>query len=198
MRRSLLTTVAALVLANAIVMAEDIVPDGTVEFTKEVKNFQLTDVVSGKARSLKELQGQVVVLGWYSPQCGACPEYNKRIKRFHDEFATLRTKAGKPKVSFFMVCSNSMDRVEDLKDVAANQEFKFPILRDADGTLATYFDVMHNCTFAVIDQTGKLRFRGGFDDALDPESVTTQHVKNTTSALLAKQKIATNEALSFG
>lgn len=197
------TAVVSFTLIVAIVVigpaqADDLIPDGTADFSKAVKNFRLNDVVSGKPRDLDALKGQVVVLAWYSPQCGSCPDYNKRIKSYYDAFATLKTKDGKSKVAFMAVCSNSMDRNDDLKDYAANHEFKFPMLRDADGTLAVHFGVQHTCTFAVIDQSGKLQYRGGFDDALDPESVKQQHLKNVTRSLLANKPIVTHETLSYG
>lgn len=191
-------SVVAIWMCSTFVNAADIVPDGSAEFSKPVKNFQLNDIISGKPKALKSLKGQVVVLGWYSPQCGACPDYDKRIKKFYETIGTQKTRDGKPKVAFMLVNSNSMDRQEDVKDHAANQEFKFPILRDGDGSLAVYFDVAHNCTFTVIDQAGTLRYRGGFDDDLDPESVKQQHLKNVTTAILAKKPIQMTETLSYG
>lgn len=195
---SIIALASVAILVGGPAVADDLVPDGSASFSKPVKNFRLNDVVSGKPREFTSLKGEIVVLAWYSPQCGACPDYNKRIKKYYDEFATLKSKDGKSKLTLMAVCSNSTDRTDDLKDYAANHEFKFPMLRDADGTLAVYFGVQHNCTFAVIDQSGKLQYRGGFDDELDPESVKQQHLKNVTMALLAKKPIETHETLSYG
>lgn len=198
-----LTRLIAIVLvlttySNTQVSAADIIPEGEAALAKPVRNFQLTDVVSGQPRALKSLKGQVVVLCWYSPQCGACPDYDKRINAFVAKFGAMKTKKGKPKLSFLAISSNSMDTPDGLKEYAKDAEFKFPILRDGDSFLAVHFQIDHNCTFAVIDQKGDLRYRGGFDDNVDASSVKVRHLENTVSSLLNGKEIAIAETASFG
>ncbi|MDA1017571.1 MAG: redoxin domain-containing protein [Planctomycetota bacterium] len=189
-----------IVIAGSItpLAAADVIPEGAATLAKPVKNFQLTDVVGGKPHDLKSRIGQVVVLCWYSPQCGACPDYDDRINAFVKKFGSLKTKGGGKKVAFLAVSSNSMDTPADLKEYATDAKFNFPILRDGQSAFANHFQIIHNCTFVVIDQQGKFRYRGGLDDNLESSLVKQRHLENTVSALLNGKEIAIAETTSFG
>ena len=166
-------------------------PAKTATLEKPVKDFSLKDVVSGKDVSLSQFKDKVVVLMWHSPGCLTSPRYEKRVKEFVDSYKDKE-------VVLLGINSSSGDDVESLRDYAKDQEFNFALLRDADASIARYFDVDHTGTFLVIDAERKLRYLGGFDDNPNSTRVKRHYVKGAVDSILAGKKFLLRHTFPFG
>ena len=160
---------------------------------KPVRDFSLPDVTTGKPVKLSKFKGRVVVLVWYSPDCMACPEYDKRVKKFVE---TARRK--KQKVTLLAISSSSTDDVASLKAHVADRKLPFKMLRDKDAKIGEYFRIEQTATFLVIDQKGVLRYEGGFDDNLTAEKVRRKHVETAVTALLKGKSFLIRMTVPFG
>jgi peroxiredoxin len=205
-----LLALAASVIPAPATSAEE--PADPAALEKAVKDFALTDIVSGKTVKLSDQKGKVVVLVWHSPYCSACPAYDGRLQEFVEEYRKgdeksetkakpadeNKTESKKGKVVVLGINSNSSDSPEDVRDYVMQHGLNFPMLRDADGSVAAYFGIEQTATFLVIDDKGVLRYRGGFDDNPTPELVKRHYVKDAVEAILAGKKFLLRETLAFG
>ncbi len=80
----------------------------------------------------------------------------------------------------------------------SRKKFDFPVLRDDDASLASYFGIEQTCTFVIVDGKGLMRYRGGFDDNADDGSVKRHYVKEAVKSILAGKKVLARETESFG
>ncbi|MEE2739297.1 MAG: redoxin domain-containing protein, partial [Planctomycetota bacterium] len=115
----------------------------------------------------------------------------KRVKAFIESYKDK-------KVVLLGINSSSGDTENGLKSYAKDQKLTFPILRDADQTIAQYFSISQTSMFLVIDTKGKLRYSGGFDDNVNMNMVRRQYVKKAVDSILANKRFLLRKTFSFG
>jgi peroxiredoxin len=145
--------VAALLVGRAV--AEEEAP-GTARIDS-VRSFTLEDL-DGRKRSLVDWRGvPVLVLAWTAPGCPVAKVYAPRLAAF------AKAWAGKG-VAFLGVSSNAKESIEALRALAKDAGFEFPVLIDADGSLAQRVGAKTTTTVVVLDANRRVRYRGAFDD----------------------------------
>lgn len=174
-------------------------PTKMIDLGFDAPDFQLPDVISGKTLSLTELRSDKATVIVFI--CNHCPYVRHIIKEL--------VQAGKdyiPKgVSFVMINSNDVEKYpddspENMKIFAAENDFPFPYLFDETQQIAKAYDAACTPDFNVIDQNGKVVYRGRFDESR-PESnkpVTGKDLRQALDLLLNGETVTENQIPSMG
>ena len=142
--------------------------------------------------SLKELKGdKKLVLFFFSEQCGVTYYYKNRIQLLQKEFEAKG-------FVFVGVRGGRREAPDRPLEIAETKYLKMPFLDDAKGELVSAFKVGRSVTFDVIDQAGKLRYRGGFDDNVDAKKVKKSFLRSALISLAANKPIAIREGDGLG
>ncbi len=122
-----------------------------------VKNFTLYDL-DGKPRSLVDYKrAKAIVIAWTAPGCPVAEVYAPRL-------AELAKKYVVDQVEFFGVSSNANESIGELKRMVKDAGTRYPVLVDAEGTLAQALSVKTTTTVVVLDANWRVRYRGAVDD----------------------------------
>ena len=146
-------------------------------------NFRLS-TLDGTEVEFASLRGSVTVVVFLS---AVCPMSNDYADRFTGLFEKLE---GEP-VRLVFINSNRNESIAEISANAAGNRFPFPIHRDASGIAADRFLAQVTPTAYVVDSTGAIRYRGAFDDAVNPARVKRRWVMEAVEALLAGREVTT-------
>lgn len=125
-------------------------------------DFSLSDL-TGQGMRLSDLHGKVVFLNFFASWCPPC----------RNEMPSMQALYSKLKGRDFEMLAVSVDRDQSkLKAFLAKNKFTFKILRDADGVVASQYNVGGIPATFIVDKKGKLAgsFVGGRDWA-EPASI---------------------------
>ncbi|GJL50334.1 MAG: thiol:disulfide interchange protein [Nitrospirales bacterium] len=123
----------------------------TVLIGTEAPTFTGPDVESGKAISLEQYKGKVVLLNFWASWCYECKVEHKDILRLHQQF--------KDHPDFVMLGINYQDDLPDAKKYLKTYGSTFQHVRDIKGTLAIDYGVYGVPETFVIDQQGVIRHK---------------------------------------
>lgn len=175
-----------------------VTPSSMLPLGTPLPNFALVDVSSGQTVSSTSLTGAVCVVAFI---CNHCP-FVVHIKSGLSDFGRYCKDRGVPLVAISSndVTTHPMDGPTEMAEDARRHGYTFPYLFDADQTVARAFDARCTPEFYVFDATGKLAYRGQFDDARPnrPTPVTGSDVKAAVHALLAGSRPAPDQKPSMG
>jgi peroxiredoxin len=160
--------------------------------------FSLPDTVSGRAVSSSELSGKPSVVMFI---CNHCP-YVKRIQKGLADFGRYCAERGVPVVA---VSSNDPgtypdDAPDKMALEAQSAGYSFPYLFDDSQVVAKAFRAVCTPEFYVFDASGKLAYRGRFDEA-NPKNdvaVTGRDTRAAVDALLAGKSPSADQHPSIG
>jgi len=135
--------------------------------------------------------GKNRVLFFFSEQCGVTYFYRSRLQQLQKEFsgkgvAFLGVRCGKPEISSSATLPAEVNYLS------------MPFVDDNVGDLTRCFRVQQSLTFAVIDRTGRLRYRGGFDDSVDETKVRKPYLRAALRDILAGRAVAIPEGRAIG
>lgn len=184
----MMLAICAMLLANAVsAYAQD-----KAELGKPAPQFTLNDS-SGKPVSLSDFSGKIVVLEWVNPQCPF-------VQR-HYQAGTMKTLADKYNGKVIWLAVNTTSSATAADDAAWINKYalSYPILSDTSGKVAKAYGAKTTPHMFIIDQQGKLAYRGGIDD--DPQGNKpdrTNYVEKALDQLLAGQTVTQPETRSYG
>jgi peroxiredoxin len=170
------------------------------EMDKPVQDFKLKDLMYEAKPNAKPDAGLValsqfkdkkpVVLFFMSEKCSATWQYEKRV-------GELLQKYGKD-VAFASVRCSANDTPEGLRKFAEVKNFDMPLLNDENGELTKFFKIRNTPNFAVVDKKGVLRYKGGFDDSVDPTGVKNTYLADAVAAVLDGKEVKVKETRALG
>lgn len=156
--------------------------------------FSLTDA-AGKTVRLSDFTGKIVVLEWTNPQCPFVQQH------YHDRtMATLAEKYKDKRVVWLAVNSNNGATPDDLKKWSQENHLAYPLLNDAEGTVAKAYDAKSTPDMFVIDKRGILVYKGAIDNDPDGDKGPNKvnYVQKALDELLAGKTVSTPETKSYG
>lgn len=169
------------------------------ELGSQAPDFELPDVVTGKAISRKDVAGSKGMLVMFI--CRHCPF----VKHVQDELAKIgRDYAGRG-VGLVAISSNDVtshpeDSPTKLAYQAQELQFNFPYLFDESQEVARAYDAQCTPDFFLYDAHGALVYRGQLDDSRPGNHVpvTGKDLREALDALIAGRAIAAEQRPSIG
>lgn len=125
--------------------------------------FTLPDVTNGEEVSLADHKGKVVVIAFHST---SCPWYRMREDGGYDRVFVPMVEAYKDKdVVFIGINSNKTESTEKIKSYVEKHNINYTVVKDEGNKIADAYGAKSTPHMMVIDQDGKLRYRGGVEKA---------------------------------
>jgi thiol-disulfide isomerase/thioredoxin len=110
------------------------------------------DAISGDNIKLSDYRGKVVLLDFFSTECGAC------MTSIHDDLVPLHEKYG-DRMAFLSIHIREPEiTVNDLQFFAEEWDIKWPILRGSDSEIQQIYNVKVVPTIYIIDDAGVIRY----------------------------------------
>ena len=136
-------------------------------------------------------EGKNLVLFFLNEQCGVTYYYKKRLQRLQSDFQARG-------FVFAGVRCGKKQHPDEAVDLPELDYLKMPFAEDQGGKLAMYFGVSQSLTFEVIDKSGKLRYRGGFDDRVEEAQVKKSYLRDALRSLSNGKPVAVKEGKAIG
>ena len=169
------------------------------ELGTEAPDFSLTDVISGKAVSLKSFANKKALLVMFI--CQHCP-YVQHVK---EELVRLGKDYTHREIGIVAVSSNDAtsypdDAPGELKKMAASLGFTFPLLYDENQATAKAYTAACTPDFFLFDKNRQLVYRGQLDDSRpgSGKPVTGRDLRAAIEAVLTGKQIGRDQKPSMG
>ena len=157
----------------------------------KVENFTLKDY-NGVEHSLSDYKdSKAIVLMFISTQCPVSNAYNGRM---NDLYADYHGK----NVSFIAINSNKAETIEDIKQHAEQQGFKFPILKDWKNVIANRLGATVTPEIYVLDPGFEILYHGRIDNSRRIKDVTTHDLREALDEILASKAVTVSSTKAFG
>ena len=132
---------------------------------KPAAAFTLPDL-AGKAATLAELRGKVVLVDFWATWCEPCLKELPELARLHEQLAAQGV----------VIVGISIDKErQNAQELATRLQLKFKVLHDPQGKVAEAYDPPKMPTSYVIDRQGVVRFvNQGFVGAADVAKLRRQ------------------------
>ena len=161
-------------------------------------SFSLPDAVSGKTLSASELSGKPAVIAFI---CNHCP-FVQHIRSGLSDFGRYCKEQGAALVAISSndVASYPQDGPGPMAEEAKRAGYVFPYLFDESQAVAKAFRAACTPDFYVFDASGKLAYRGQFDDSRpgNGKPVTGRDLRAAVDALLAGKAPSPDQQPSIG
>ena len=165
----------------------------------QAPDFKLPDAVSGEHFSLSDFSDKAALLVMFI--CRHCP-YVQHIK---EELAGLGNDYAKTGMGIVAVSSNDAENYPDdaparLREMALEQDFKFPFLHDESQIVAKAYTAACTPDFFLFDDKRRLVYRGQLDDGRpgNNKPVNGKDLREAMDAALAGRSPAPNQRPSIG
>lgn len=123
--------------------------------------FTLPDAVTGERVRLADHEGKIVVLLFHSI---TCPYYKMNENAGYDRVFVEMVEAYEEKdVVFLGINANSKETAVKIAKYCNKYEVNYPVLKDEGNNVADAYGGEVTPHVMVIDQQGKLRYRGGVE-----------------------------------
>jgi hypothetical protein len=143
------------------------------------------------AISLPDLDGMTITVDcaksnftaivWVSSYCPTSKIYEERLNTLAANF---------PDVQWFAINSSAMESMEELRahyrDGDPNR-LNLAVLKDDRNVIADRFGARVTTEVFLFNRAGELQYRGGIDDARNPQRVSIEYVRHVLQQLIAGQ-----------
>ncbi|MEX0757603.1 MAG: thioredoxin family protein [Acidimicrobiia bacterium] len=160
--------------------------------------FELTDVRTGDVIGRTDFAGRPLVVLFL---CNHCPY----VKRIQPGLVALGNDYAATDVAIVGIASNDADAYPEdspaeLAKVADEQGYVFPLLYDADQSVARVYEAVCTPDIYVFDRDHRLVYRGQFDDARprNDEPVTGHDLRRAIDAVLAGLPVPEEQTPAVG
>jgi peroxiredoxin len=150
--------------------------------------------VDGKRHSLADLkEKQVVVLVF---TCNSCPV----AVGYEDRIMSLARKYVDRPVAIVAVNVNTIedDRLDKMKEHAADKGLPFPYLYDESQRIAKDYGAAYTPEFFVLDRDRRIAYMGAMDDVSPPRQESKHFLDDAVQAVLDDRKPAVDETRARG
>ena len=166
-------------------------PSKAVQVGEEVPGFTLKDV-NGKEYTLKQFEGNIVVLDFCSQECpwsrGADPAVAKLVKDYKDKDVVV-----------LGIDSHHATKPSQIKAYLEEKKLSFPVLKDVGNQYADKVGAKKTPEVYVVDAKGKLAYHGAVDNRSRPEGKPSKHhVRNALDALIAGEEVPVKTVKLWG
>jgi hypothetical protein len=150
-----------------------------------------TDGTPREARTL--VQGsRATVIEFFTPHCPVQSTHDARLRSLAFEY----TAKG---VAFWAVDSEAGATVDQDREEVAARKYPFPVLIDRDAHLADALGADFSTYTVVLDDKGKVAYRGGLDsDRTHLTDDAQAYVKDALDDVLAGRPVRTSEGKALG
>lgn len=157
--------------------------------------FSLKDH-TGKAHTLADYKGKVVVLEWTNPECPFVVRHyrEKTMKTLSEQYA------GKD-VVWLAVNSSHFANAAVNKAFVEKEGLKYAVLDDASGSVGHAYGARTTPDMYVIDPAGKIAYRGAIDNDPFGDKKAAEKVNYVGAALpavIGKSAVATARTKPYG
>ena len=154
--------------------------------------FSLPDP-GGRAVSLADYKGQVVVLEWVNPDCPFVQRHYAAgtMKKLAEAYA------GRGVVWLAVNSTHYMDAASNRKWIE-KYGLPYPILDDRAGAVGHLYGARTTPHMFVIDKNGKIVYAGAIDSDAGGGADSVNYVGQALDALLAGKSVATAETKPYG
>jgi peroxiredoxin len=136
-----------------------------------VPDFALRDVRTGQPHRLSDHQARAVVIVFCGTRWQLAGTYLPRLSLFSAD-GEMR------KVDYIAVNANTNESDDDVTAQARTLHVRFPMLKDPDSRVADLLSAEMQGEALVIDDHGKLRYRGAIDDQFNSEPPLEKPTQN--------------------
>lgn len=161
------------------------------EIGKPAPSFALKDVDGKEYRLSDFLSKKFTVIMFIATQCPISNDYNERMAALYDEYASKD-------IAFVGINSNKQEDIEEIKDHAAKNGFKFPVLKDWNNVVADAYGAQVTPEVFVLDGKATVLYHGRIDDSRNPSKIKTHDLREALDALLAGKAVPRPETKAFG
>jgi peroxiredoxin len=177
-------------------------PGATAAIGQPAPDFTLTDI-DGKAISLHDYTGKLVVLEWFNPKCPF-------VNAAHTKGSLKGTAARREAQGVVWLAINSAGEGKQGYGAdetrAGKQRFSLdhPVLLDPTGAVGHAYGATNTPHMFVIDPKGVLVYRGAIDNSPDGEGESptggklVNYVDQTLDDLAAKRPVSVAETKAYG
>jgi len=128
-------------------------------------------------------------------ECPLAKLYGPRLQNLAEKYAS-------EEVRFLGIDSNRQDSREELRDYVKQHDITFPVVKDYDNKVADYYEATRTPEVIVLDERGKIRYRGRIDDQYEPGITRTKPSRNdldiAIGELLAREPVSVAETEPAG
>lgn len=165
-------------------------------------DFKVNDI-NGKAQSVSQYKGKIVVLEWTNPECPF-------VHKFYEpgKMQELQKNAKADDVIWLTVNSSAPEKQGNLTDasakelVAAQKIESAAYILDHSGAIGKSYQAASTPTIVVIDKEGKVAYFGAIDDKPTAKSEdiasAKSYVTEAIDALKAGKPVATSSTKAYG
>jgi peroxiredoxin len=158
---------------------------------KKAENFSLKDF-NGMVHSLSDYKNsKAIVLMFIATQCPVSNAYNSRMVKLYDEFS-------KKDIAVIGINSNEQENVNEIKDHANKNGFKFPVLKDVNNVVADKFGAGHTPEIFVLNSNYEILYHGRIDDSRDESGVGSRDLASALNEILSGRPVSNPETKAFG
>lgn len=128
--------------------------DTLIEIGKPVPDFSLPDL-HGSLHRLSDHFGRIILLNFWSAECPWVERADRDL--------IPRLKAWGERVVLLPIASNAHEPLELLRQIATERGLPL-VLHDVEQQVADLYQAVTTPHFFVLDDAGRLRYRGAYDD----------------------------------
>ena len=147
--------------------------------------------VDGAPARLATSEARATVVVFVSTVCPVSNDYA-------DRYVALFQNYSRSGVQFAFVYSNKTESPDDIRRHTREGRYPFPVYRDRANVLADELGAALTPTAYVIDQAGRIRYKGRVDDATNPVRVRDRSLENALRAVLDGRAVERPETKAFG
>src|SRR5262249_29261015 len=96
------------------------------------------------------------------------------------------------------VNSNANELPEDAVAFARNQQLRFPLLKDRDGSVARALRPQATPEIFVLDAQRRLRYHGAIDDSVDGDNIHRFYLRDALLSLTSGKSLPVPETKAIG